>query len=200
MTAEESLTTLLQSLFDVGGLRRFLRSDERTQPVVDHIPGEPAPLADVAFETTLELMRRGVADGAFFARLMLKFPAKRAQVEEVMRHLGVEAPPGMGAGKLDARQPPRRLSFAPSGKPDRQVVEAFAELYPSPLQARALWQRAGGRIGDVPHAERPRDMWFDLWRQSLLGGPARPERLLQEALEDAPENAVLREALAGLTV
>jgi hypothetical protein len=101
-----------------------------------------------------------------------------------------------------ARFPPAQSPWSSSSAstiPDRQLVEIFAELYPSPQQARVIWQRAGGHAGEIPYSiEQPRDMWWSLWRQSLLGGPARPTVLLREALKDVPNNFILREALSHL--
>lgn len=70
---------------------------------------------------------------------------------------------------------------------DRDVVDFLAEHYPSPIAARTLWERAGGRVMDVPHgAERPRDQWHLLWRNARAGGHATPTALVREALLDFP--------------
>lgn len=76
------------------------------------------------------------------------------------------------------------------------LINVLAEEYPDVQHARALWQRAGGRASDVENISRPRDLWQRLWQRSVQGASARPERLLQAALEDLPDNAVLHQHLA----
>jgi len=78
------------------------------------------------------------------------------------------------------------------------LINVLAEEYPDVHQARALWQRAGGRASDVENLARPRDLWQRLWQRSVQGASARPEMLLQSALEDLPDNAVLHQYLAML--
>lgn len=78
------------------------------------------------------------------------------------------------------------------------LINVLAEEYPDVQQARSLWQRAGGRASDVENITRPRDLWQRLWQRSLQGASARPEKLLQAALEDLSDNAVLRHHLTML--
>jgi nucleoside phosphorylase len=78
------------------------------------------------------------------------------------------------------------------------LINVLAEEYPDVQHARALWQRAGGRASDVENLARPRDLWQRLWQRSVQGALARPEVLLQSALEDLPDNAVLHQYLAML--
>lgn len=78
------------------------------------------------------------------------------------------------------------------------LIDLLAEEYPDVQHARALWQRAGGKASDVENISRPRDLWQRLWQRSMQGASARPERLLQAALEDLPDNAVLRQYLNRL--
>lgn len=78
------------------------------------------------------------------------------------------------------------------------LIEVLAEEYPDVRDARTLWQRAGGKASDVETITRPRDLWQRLWQRSMQGALARPEKLLQAALEDLPDNAVLQHYLTLL--
>lgn len=78
------------------------------------------------------------------------------------------------------------------------LINVLAEEYPDVQHARALWQRAGGKASDVENISRPRDLWQRLWQRSVQGASARPEKLLQAALEDLPDNAVLHLYLTTL--
>ncbi len=78
------------------------------------------------------------------------------------------------------------------------LINVLAEEYPDVQHARALWQRAGGKVSDVENISRPRDLWQRLWQHSMQGASVRPEKLLQAALEDLPDNAVLRQHLSML--
>ena len=80
------------------------------------------------------------------------------------------------------------------------LISVLAEEYPDVQHARALWQRAGGKASDVENISRPRDLWQRLWLRSVQGASARPEKLLQAALEDLPDNAVLHQHLATFKV
>jgi hypothetical protein len=71
------------------------------------------------------------------------------------------------------------------------LIQVLAEEYPDVHDARALWQRAGGKASEVENISRPRDLWQRLWLRSMQGASARPGTLLQEALKDLPDNAVL---------
>lgn len=78
------------------------------------------------------------------------------------------------------------------------LINVLAEEYPDVQHARALWQRAGGKASDIENITRPRDLWQRLWQRSMQGALVRPEKLLQAALEDLPDNAVLRQHLSML--
>lgn len=73
-----------------------------------------------------------------------------------------------------------------------EIVRALAECYPELGAVRALWERAGGLRSDVDNIERPRDLWQQLWRRSVQGGPVRPDVLLRTALEDFPHHLVFQ--------
>ncbi|MCD2452791.1 effector-associated domain EAD1-containing protein [Methylicorpusculum oleiharenae] len=92
-----------------------------------------------------------------------------------------------------------KLSFLSSvSNIPTDLINVLAEEYPDVQHARALWQRAGGRVSDVENLARPRDLWQRLWQRSVQGASARPETLLQAALEDLPENVVLSQYLVML--
>lgn len=82
----------------------------------------------------------------------------------------------------------------PISSPD--LINLFAESYPDVRDARALWQRAGGRASEVESISRPRDLWQRLWQHSQNGALVTPEALLRAALEDFPENVLLTECLS----
>jgi hypothetical protein len=80
----------------------------------------------------------------------------------------------------------------------RDLINVLAEEYPDVQHARALWERAGGKGSEVENITRPRDLWQRLWLRSRQGALARPEKLLQAALDDLPDNAVLQHYLTLL--
>lgn len=83
---------------------------------------------------------------------------------------------------------------------DRDVVDFLAEHYPGSIAARTLWERAGGRVMDVPHgADRPRDQWHLLWRNAIAGGHATPTALVREALLEFPGSKPLLRWLRAQT-
>ena len=79
----------------------------------------------------------------------------------------------------------------------RDLIELLAEEFPDVRDARALWQRAGGKASEVENISRPFDLWQRLWLRSIQGAAARPEALLREALQSLPDNAVIRRYLAA---
>jgi hypothetical protein len=66
------------------------------------------------------------------------------------------------------------------------LIEVLADEYPDVRDARALWERAGGRAGDVEQVGRPRDLWQRLWLRAANGAVVRPVELLQAVLRDLP--------------
>lgn len=80
----------------------------------------------------------------------------------------------------------------------RDLLEFLAENYPDVRDARALWQRAGGRAAEVENISRPFDLWQALWRRSVQGAAAQPKVLLREVLQDYPGNAVVAHYLSSL--
>jgi hypothetical protein len=78
----------------------------------------------------------------------------------------------------------------------RDLIDFLAENYPDVRDARALWQRAGGRGADVENNPRPFDLWQHLWKRSVQGAPVQPRALLLVVREDYPGNALLASHLA----
>lgn len=75
------------------------------------------------------------------------------------------------------------------------LIEVLANEYPDVRDARALWERAGGKAGDVEQVARPRDLWQRLWLSAVNGAAVRPVDLLQAVLRDLPNNRVIHEHL-----
>jgi nucleoside phosphorylase len=86
----------------------------------------------------------------------------------------------------------------PNTKLPRDLIQVLAEEYPDVREARALWERAGGRGSEVENIPRPQDLWQRLWRRSTQGASVRPAALLRAALEDLPNNRVLIDHLRTL--
>lgn len=83
-----------------------------------------------------------------------------------------------------------------SGIVPRDLIEFLADEYPDVGDARALWVRAGGRAGQIPTTTRSFDLWQRLWAQSVNGASARPCSILEQALHDFPDNAVVQRYLS----
>lgn len=91
----------------------------------------------------------------------------------------------------------RSSSTAISTHP-RGLINTLAEFYPDVAQVRALWERAGGRVGDIENNPRPRDLWQRVLRISTQGAVVSPIALLDEVHADYPDNGVINEHLAIL--
>lgn len=106
--------------------------------------------------------------------------------------------PGRNTGTMTAPEESSAGSAIPmlsthppvTGLP-RELIQALAEEYSDVRDARALWERAGGKGSEVENIPRPRDLWQRLWVRSTQGASARPAALLRAALEDLPHNTVL---------
>lgn len=79
-----------------------------------------------------------------------------------------------------------------------ELIHTLAEQFPDVRDARALWERAGGRAAEVENIPRPHDLWQRLWLRSMQGASVRPATLLRRALEDLPNNGVLLRHLGAL--
>jgi nucleoside phosphorylase len=80
---------------------------------------------------------------------------------------------------------------APKTNLPLDLIRTLAEAYPDVGDARALWERAGGKASDVENISRPQDLWQRLWLRSVQGAAVRPVALLQTVLQDQPNNAVV---------
>ena len=145
------------------------------------------------------VVAKGVSDyGDSFKDDRYREFAARAAAECLMTFLR-EA-----ADLLPQQNMPTALASAKPSSPSAinniptDLIAVLADEYPDVQHARALWQRAGGKASDVENIARPRDLWQRLWQRSVQGASARPEMLLQAALEDLPDNAVLRQYLSLL--
>lgn len=87
------------------------------------------------------------------------------------------------------------LRGALEGHMAKELIAELAEHYIDRDQIRDLWIRAGGRASDIPHIPRVRDLWRELLRLASSGTLADPTALIQCALEDRPENVILRAML-----
>jgi nucleoside phosphorylase len=106
---------------------------------------------------------------------------------------------GLDLGGYD---PPRVNSVPAATSVDgipHDLIDVLADEYPDVRDARTLWERAGGRAGDVEQVGRPRDLWQRLWLRALNGAAVRPVELLQAALRDLPNNPVVRDYLRRMT-
>jgi len=73
----------------------------------------------------------------------------------------------------------------------RALVEFFAANYPTLMAIRGIWERAGGRAGDlIVGSERAIDIWSDLWQRAEQGA-VNPVALVREALIQFPGNPEL---------
>lgn len=148
------------------------------------------------------LVAKGVSDfGDRFKDDRYRHFAARAAAEcliEVLRG-SVDLLPELEGAMTGGRNLPststRAVSYPPTGSTDlempRDLIDVLAEHYPEVRHARALWQRAGGKLSEVENIDRPRDLWQHLWRRSMKGASVRPINLLKSALDDLPQNAVL---------
>ncbi|AUX28369.1 uncharacterized protein SOCE836_004390 [Sorangium cellulosum] len=87
---------------------------------------------------------------------------------------------------------------APNAGLPLALVRELAELYPDVRDARAVWERAGGRRSEVEDVSRPADLWQRLWGRSTRGASVRPEALLRAALVDNPNNKILADHLTQI--
>ncbi|CAG9298181.1 phosphorylase family protein [Celerinatantimonas diazotrophica] len=72
-----------------------------------------------------------------------------------------------------------------------QLIDVLAEEYPDPRDARALWQRAGGKSYDIENVPRPRDLWQKIWQKATQGAIVTPAKLLAQVASELPNNDVI---------
>jgi len=82
--------------------------------------------------------------------------------------------------------------------PQRDLISLLAELFPTPTETRALWERAGGEASDVDNIQKPRDLWQLLWKRTMQGAAVSPSALLSTVLEEYPQNPVISHHLDTL--
>lgn len=118
--------------------------------------------------------------------------ATRASAEYLLRLLkmSMDLLPGTAVSSAPVE------SAAVAGVP-LDLIEILAELYPEVGQARAIWERAGGKGSEVENVSRPQDLWQRLWLRSTRGASVRPGMLLQVVKTDAPFNEVIQRHLAN---
>jgi len=81
---------------------------------------------------------------------------------------------------------------------EQQLIEVLVTEYATQKSARLIWQRAGGRPGQVDiDSEDAADLWRSLWRKAK-NGAIKPTALIEAAQEKYPDNDVLKECLAQL--
>jgi Effector-associated domain 1 len=78
-----------------------------------------------------------------------------------------------------------------------QVAEdLLVELYPSGPDAWGLWERAGGKNGDLLHQGTGRSRWRDALTLMGRGQGVRLESVLEQAKADYPNNDKLQVLMA----
>ncbi|OYY94013.1 MAG: hypothetical protein B7Y41_08750 [Hydrogenophilales bacterium 28-61-23] len=92
---------------------------------------------------------------------------------------------------------PISITGTPTPTLPRDLIEFLASAYPEVRDARALWERSGGRALEVENIARPFDLWQNLWRRSNQGAVAQPEAILRAVREDYPGNALIAQYLAA---
>jgi len=118
--------------------------------------------------------------------------AARASAEYLLRLLKMSTDLLPGTRVLSNPVPSSPVSGVPL-----DLIDALAELYPEAGQARAVWERAGGKGFEVESVSRPQDLWQRLWLRSTRGAAVRPGMLLQAVAADAPFNEVIQRHLAN---
>ena len=105
------------------------------------------------------------------------------------REVAVAEPQVLNRGDLGSLvSSSEQIAGAPT---EKDVITELAEHYADRDQIRDLWLRSGGRSSDVPHMNRVRDLWRELFRLASSGALANPRDLVEHALEDLPSNTVL---------
>lgn len=88
-------------------------------------------------------------------------------------------------------------SPANSGFP-RDLIDFLSESYPSHDDARAIWVRAGGKVGQVPIMNRSFDTWQRMWTLTQQGSSVSSVSLLSEVKHDFPNNPILNRYLSQI--
>jgi hypothetical protein len=144
-----------------------------------------------AFRNIPVIVVKGVSDfGDSFKDDRYRAFAARASAEYLVRLLkmSMDLLPSAVASNTPAESP--IISDVPM-----DLVDTLANLYPEPGQARAVWERAGGKGSDIESVSRPVDLWQRLWLRSTRGASVRPGMLLRAAASDSPYNEVIQKYL-----
>lgn len=183
--------------------RIFERLSESMRKVLG-VEMEAAAIGAIAHVTdTPMLVMKGVMDHADdFKDDGFKAFAARASAECLIAFLRQWAALLPGWQDTEAKEATNRMGTAapvddgmsrPMAVLPMDLIDALAEEYPDVRDARALWERAGGRGSEVENVPRPRDLWQRLWVRSTKGASVRPVALLRAALEDLPNSpAIIR--------
>lgn len=125
---------------------------------------------------------------------LIKWIASRLGMPAIQRPSEVSQKPD--AAVVIPPQFIQRSSASTSHSFPRDLIEFLAENYPDVREARAVWQRAGGRAAEVENNPRPFDLWQHLWKRSVQGALARPRVLLLAVQQDYPSNPLIAHHLA----
>lgn len=71
-----------------------------------------------------------------------------------------------------------------------ELISELANVYPDIREARYLWQKAGGLVGDIEANSKPKDMWQGIWNRSTQGAIVKPQKLLSVVLDENPSNSI----------
>ncbi|NDV17803.1 phosphorylase [Pseudodesulfovibrio sp. JC047] len=137
------------------------------------------------FNTIPAIVAKGVSDCGD--------PLKDDRYREFAARASAEVLISLLRQSKDLLQPPasRTPPVASGSEVPVDLIEILAEEYPDTRDARSVWERAGGRKGEVENNPRPKDLWQRLWNKSIQGASVTPKKLLQAALDDLPNNPTL---------
>ena len=102
MTRQHALVTLLLSLFNADGLRRFVGFDSVLCELKDELPDRSVSKIVLVDALVVCLCERGLVDSSFFIRLRDNRPGRTPEIDEVEHFWGEPcAPkPSPGGGRI----------------------------------------------------------------------------------------------------
>ena len=71
------------------------------------------------------------------------------------------------------------------------LITFLADAYSDLSSIQSVWQRAGGRAGEIENIRHPQDLWLRLWTRCTQGAAVRPSDLLNAVLADYPANLMV---------
>jgi len=83
MTSENALYQLLLDLFNADELRRWLRFDAEASVIVKDLPSATASVSELVDKVVDCLVRHGLVDPGFFARIRDARPRRSAEIDRV---------------------------------------------------------------------------------------------------------------------